>query len=428
MTSQHDRHHDALSTSRDYEREAEHTRRRLADNLDELSDRLTPGQLFDEMLTYSRAGGGTFFRTFTNAMRENPLPSLLIGTGCMMFLSEKMGLRPGGWGNGGSKPTMPTAEPYRAYGGTSRGSDAAGRVSDAAGRVSDAAGRMTGSAAAAARSAPAAGPSGVSSAAEAASRQTSNAIGAVADTMRQTAATVGDSVAGVAEAVRGTTHEARDQASAASEQMRRGAQNVAGTVRDTAASMGGALADTASSMGGALADTAVRTLRQAEDAVKKSRDSAASFVTEQPLLCAAIGIAVGAALASLLPSTEAEDQLMGEAADAVKGAAGQVGAEALESAKNVTTKVADRAQSAVKEEGFSPSAVAEAARSVGEGMQQGAQGDGRQPGPGTRPQEGSRSAMSQPTAGSSTRPHEAPASREAGSDTRGSKLPENVKK
>ena len=80
MTSQHDRHHDALSTSRDYEREAEHTRRRLADNLDELSDRLTPGQLFDEMLTYSRAGGGTFFRAFTSAMRENPPPSLLIGT------------------------------------------------------------------------------------------------------------------------------------------------------------------------------------------------------------------------------------------------------------------------------------------------------------------------------------------------------------
>ena len=139
MTSQHDRHHDAPSTSRDYEREAEHTRRRLADNLDELSDRLTPGQLFDEMLTYPRAGGGTFFRAFTSAMRENPLPSLLIGTGCVMFLSEKMGLRPGGWGNGGGKSTMPTAdEPYRAYGGTSRGSDTADRVSDAAGRVSDA--------------------------------------------------------------------------------------------------------------------------------------------------------------------------------------------------------------------------------------------------------------------------------------------------
>ncbi len=84
----------SLTTSGDYEREAEHVRRQLAQNLDELSDRLTPGQVFDEMLTYSRAGGGTFFRTFRNAMRENPLPSLLIGAGCMMFLSEKMGMRP----------------------------------------------------------------------------------------------------------------------------------------------------------------------------------------------------------------------------------------------------------------------------------------------------------------------------------------------
>src|SRR5208337_701758 len=145
--------------------------------------------------------------------------------------------------------------------------------------------------------------------------------------------------------------------------------------------------------------TASRTRRQATDAVRQSRDSAASFVTEQPLLCAAIGIAVGAALASLLPSTDAEDQLMGEASDAVKGAAGQVGADALESAKNVATKVADRAQSAVKEEGLPPSAVAEAARSVGEGMRQGAQGAGHQPGPGVRPQEGSRSAMGRSTFG-----------------------------
>src|SRR5438105_4250203 len=88
MTS-HDHH---LSSSREYEREAEITRHRLAHSLDELSDRLTPGQVFDEMLTYAKGGGGTFFRALTNATRENPIPSLLIGAGCMMFLSEKMGL------------------------------------------------------------------------------------------------------------------------------------------------------------------------------------------------------------------------------------------------------------------------------------------------------------------------------------------------
>ena len=127
MTAHHDRRHESrLSTSGDYEREAEHTRRRLADNLDELSDRLTPGQVFDEMLTYSRAGGGTFFRAFSNAMRENPLPSLLIGAGCMMFLSEKMGLRAGAWGNGG-RPMMATADDPYGYGASSASSGVVGR-------------------------------------------------------------------------------------------------------------------------------------------------------------------------------------------------------------------------------------------------------------------------------------------------------------
>ena len=103
MTAHQDRSGEGrLSTSGEYEREAEATRRRLAENLDELSDRLTPGQVFDEMLTYSRAGGGTFLRAFNNAVKENPLPSLLIGAGCMMFLSEKMGLRPAALANFGA--------------------------------------------------------------------------------------------------------------------------------------------------------------------------------------------------------------------------------------------------------------------------------------------------------------------------------------
>ena len=90
------------------------------------------------MLTYSRAGGGTFVRALSNAMRENPLPSLLIGAGCMMFLSDKMGLRAGSRGNGG-RPMMATADHPYGYGagGPSSVADAAGRLSDAAGRQTE---------------------------------------------------------------------------------------------------------------------------------------------------------------------------------------------------------------------------------------------------------------------------------------------------
>lgn len=384
-----------LSTAGDYEREAEYTRRRLAGHLEELSDRLTPGQVFDEMLNYSRAGGGTFLQAFTNAMRQNPVPSLLIGTGCMMFLSEKMGLGNAALGSG--RRMMATADDdpyaYRAAPSPSPVSDATGRAaeraSDAAGRaaerMADAAGQAAGSAAARVRSAADSIRSGVAGAAEAARRQTSDAAGAIADATGDTAASVRDTTV---DAVRGTTAAMRDQAADAVEQARRGAKTAAGAMRDTAASMSGAVAASASSMGGALADTAGRTRRQAADVVRQSRDSAASFVTEQPLLCAAIGVAIGAALASLLPSTETEDRLMGEASDAVKETAGQVGSDVVQSAKNVASKAAERAQAAVKEEGLSPSATAEAARNLGEGIRQASEGAVRQVTTGTGPQEG----------------------------------------
>jgi Protein of unknown function (DUF3618) len=55
------------STARAYEREAEATRHRLADTLNELHDRLTPGDILNEVLTYGRGGGGAFLRACTTA-------------------------------------------------------------------------------------------------------------------------------------------------------------------------------------------------------------------------------------------------------------------------------------------------------------------------------------------------------------------------
>lgn len=468
------------ATAGDYEREAELTRRRLADHLDELSDRLTPGQVFDEVLSYSRVGGGTVFRAFTNAMRENPLPSLLIGAGCMMFLSEQLGLRGNGTKQSAAAAERYAADPYAAdpyADAEARGYGVPGAAPRAPyspyedRRTPEAAARMSAAAASGARSAASSVRSGVRSAAGAASRQTSNAAGAVADTMRQTTGAVADTMrqtsdavadtvrqttdavgdtmrqtsdmvggaaAGAADAVRGTTRDVLDRASATTEQLRRGAQNVAGTVRDTAASMGGAfvdtassmsgaladkastmsgvladrastmssaLADTASSVGGVLADTADRTRRQAAEAVRQSGDSAASLVKEQPLLAAAIGIALGAALASFLPRTETEDELMGEASDAVKGTATQAGSEALESAKAMASTVVDKAQTAVmeaaQEQGLTPDALSEAARNIGQGIREGAQGAAgeavRKAGEGIR--QGAQSAMKEPMTG-----------------------------
>jgi ElaB/YqjD/DUF883 family membrane-anchored ribosome-binding protein len=155
-----------------------------------------------------------------------------------------------------------------------------------------------------------------------------------------------------------------------------GAQDVAGGVRDYS-----------SSVGGRVADTAGRTRRQATEMVRQGRESATSFITDQPLLCAAIGVAVGAAIASLLPQTETEDEWMGEASDTLKGAAGQVASDSLDSARNVAGKVVERAQSAAKEEGLAPGAARKAAQSLGEGLRE-AMGETGERGSASRPMTG----------------------------------------
>ena len=64
------------------EREVEQTRAGLTNTLDELRERASPGQLFEQALDYARSSGGNeFVRNLGTSVRDNPLPLLLIGAG-----------------------------------------------------------------------------------------------------------------------------------------------------------------------------------------------------------------------------------------------------------------------------------------------------------------------------------------------------------
>lgn len=68
--------------SEQLEREAETARCNLASDLDELRQRMTPGQIVDEIVDYaSDTPVGDFARNLMRDLRENPLPLLLIGAG-----------------------------------------------------------------------------------------------------------------------------------------------------------------------------------------------------------------------------------------------------------------------------------------------------------------------------------------------------------
>jgi ElaB/YqjD/DUF883 family membrane-anchored ribosome-binding protein len=71
-----------MTSSGQLEREAEQTRAQLAQTLDELRERITPGQLMDQAVDYAKdSGGGQFVRNLSRQATSNPMPIPLIGAG-----------------------------------------------------------------------------------------------------------------------------------------------------------------------------------------------------------------------------------------------------------------------------------------------------------------------------------------------------------
>lgn len=110
------------------------------------------------------------------------------------------------------------------------------------------------------------------------------------------------------------------------------------------------MADTTTDVVSDLRDSATRTMHDLRDnahrtgasAYRKTRDAGGSVVNvlqDQPFVLGALGFALGAALGAALPETQAEDNLMGEASDALKEQA----AKGYEKAKAVAEKTFDKA-------------------------------------------------------------------------------------
>jgi len=289
------------------EREAEARRAQLAQTFDELRARVTPGHVLDRLVDYATdSGGADFFRNLRDQTVANPLALGIVGAGLAWLMLS----------NGRPARSAPGA-PYRGRGrmrtyfagarertGNALGEAAAGardRVADAAYRASEAAG----------------------------------SIGATARTARdaalQTASQWREAAGSAAASLRDTTYEqARSRAG------------------ETRAALGGA----ASTVYGGVAQSAGRTAEGmkafATGAATTSRDMF-DFCCDQPLVLAGLGIALGAAVGAAFPSTETEDQLMGEASDEVRERTRAFAQEHYETSRSTAEAALDKVHQKVKE-------------------------------------------------------------------------------
>ncbi|HLI21343.1 MAG TPA: hypothetical protein VKV32_09525 [Stellaceae bacterium] len=242
---------------------------------------------------------GDYLRNFKRKVIENPLPLGLMGVSIawMMIASA--------FGGGANAPVLPaqgTAKAGKlAAAAQASAGDAAERAADIGGAAADRAADIGGAAA----------------------DRAADIGGAAADR----AADIGGALA--------------DRSAQIGASARSGAQAVGEAAATQAAALGDGIADRAGAIGKS-AKSGAQALSNAVAGLGRSSQGTSraivAFSREQPLIVTATGIFLGAILGALLPSTEMEDQLLGESADAAKETLREVAGEQYAEVKETATR------------------------------------------------------------------------------------------
>lgn len=119
-------------------------------------------------------------------------------------------------------------------------------------------------------------------------------------------------------------------------------------------------------------------VRDVQDKASELSDRAGkSFlntIQENPLLIAGVGLLVGGLIASALPKSELEEDLVGEAAAAAKRRASEVASKGFDAAKGVASEILENVARQACAEGLTPDKLDETAREIGQRVRRVAEG------------------------------------------------------
>lgn len=247
------------------EREIDQQRNSISNIVDALETKLTPGQLFDQALSFTKGNGSVFFHNLGNTLKNNPVPTALTSIGLLWLM-------------------MNQNKPFHASPSYSSGPGLGERMSAM--------------------------------------------VETVADKLGSTKTQVGDSA-----------HALKDSAN---------------TLKDNASHLGDTLSDalhaSTDRVSQAAHDTGER-IRQGTQQLKGQFDH---LLTEQPLVVAAVGLALGAILGAALPMTQQENRWMGETSDNVTDKIKQQASEGYEKVREAASEIKDKTLAAQSPASMTP--------------------------------------------------------------------------
>jgi len=299
-------------SSADLEREVSAQRSRVEARIGEIKDKLSPGQLLDEALSYTKHGGAHFASNLGGQISANPLPAALVGIGLAWLISSSANGQH--QGSAGADFTYDDhAYPYaRTSGALKRISHQADNDGQWWSEFETSTGQRY----------------------KAKSNELGERVGHFTDD-------AGKMFGGFIDDAGNRVRDFQDEAG----NMLSGARSWADhSWRDLRHSVGGGLA----SAGSAAKDAATNVMsgtRQLSGSVQQQSDQLsrqiANLFDQQPLIAGALAFAIGAAAGAALPHTTQEDELLGEQADKVRGKAVKTAGKLYQDGKGKAAELYD---------------------------------------------------------------------------------------
>src|SRR5882672_4060453 len=347
-------------------RETEQTRAGLTDTVEQLktsvaetaSDirhRISPEAIKAEVSGYIKSRGEQLLNDITSAARRNPMQAVAVGASVaypLLRLARAIPLPVLMVGAGlffaGSKTGQTASQ---------KASDVAADLSDDVARRARELGEQVQDTASAART----------YASEQFDRVTS-AIAGGTDQVSGLADAAGAAVASNSQRIKDSAASAgatpSDRASGLKDDGRRLAGSAATTVQDIADGATAAARSAASTVVDTGVDAARTIRRTASDASDQAGKTILQTIEQNPLLVAGVGLLVGGLIASALPRSGFEDDLVGDASSAAKSRAQAAASQGLYAAKATVGEVYDETARQAEAEGLTPDGIGKAAQDV----------------------------------------------------------------
>ena len=349
-------------------RETEQTRTGLTETVEQLKtsvsetasdlrQRISPEAIKAEVSDYVRSRGERMIEDITAAARRNPMQAVAVGASVAYPLLRLVRAIP--------LPVLMLgagvffANSKAGQSATQKASDLASDLSDEVRRRGHDLSDQVGASVATARDA----------ATDAVARA-GEMMSTGADRLRASAGSAGAALNAQTDTVRDSAGSLADTASARGRDLKGSVIDLAGA---TSERIRGIASDSYSAAQSALAstrDTALETARDLRNRASAASDRAGKTVFEtieqNPLLIAGVGLLLGGLIASALPRSDLEDNLVGDASEAAKNRARDAASRGFDAAKGAAGEILENVARQAGAEGLTSDGLESAAKDIGQ--------------------------------------------------------------